>query len=136
MLGKLSKEVMEKCKKLKEYAQYIARVRAFLDAGCDIEAAIDKATDACIAEGILEQILRDNRGEVRSMLLTQYDEQAHIEYEKELSFEEGKEEGRKAERVRFAKLCQLLENEGRDADIKKALYDAEYCEILYKELSI
>ena len=38
----------------------------------------------------LEQILRDNRGEVRSMLLTQYDEQAHIEYEKELSFEEGK----------------------------------------------
>ena len=27
------------------------------------------------------------------MLLTQYDEQAHIEYEKELSFDEGKEEG-------------------------------------------
>ena len=88
-----NKEVMEKCKKLKEYAQYIARVRIFLDAGFDIETAIDKATDECIAEGILEQILKDNRGEVRSMLLTQYDEQAHIEYEKELSFEEGKEEG-------------------------------------------
>jgi len=88
-----NKEVMEKCKKLKEYAQYVARVRAFLDAGFDIETAIDKATDECIEEGILEQILRDNRGEVRSMLLTQYDEQAHIEYEKELSFEEGKEEG-------------------------------------------
>ena len=127
-----NKEVMEKCKKLKEYAQYIARVRAFLDAGCDIEAAIDKATDACIAEGILEQILRDNRGEVRSMLLTQYDEQAHIEYEKELSFEEGQ----KAERVRMAKLCQILESKGRDADIKKALYDTEYCETLYKEFSI
>lgn len=88
-----NKEVMEKCKKLKEYAQYIARVRAFLDAGFDIEEAVDKATDECIAEGILGQILADNRGEVRSMLLTQYDEQAHIEYEKELSFEEGKEEG-------------------------------------------
>ncbi len=88
-----NKEVMKKCKKLKEYAQYVARVRAFLDAGFDIEKAIDKATDECIAEGILGQILMDNRGEVRSMLLTQYDEQAHIEYEKELSFEEGKEEG-------------------------------------------
>ena len=88
-----NKKVMEKCKKLKEYAQYIARVREYLDANCDIETAIDKATDECIAESILEQILRNNRGEVRSMLLTQYDEQAHIEYEKELSFEEGFEKG-------------------------------------------
>ena len=88
-----NKKVMEKCKKLKEYAQYVARVREYLDTNYDIEAAIDKATDECIAKGILEQILRDNRGEVRSMLLTQYDEQAHIEYEKELSFEEGFEKG-------------------------------------------
>ena len=88
-----NKKVMEKCKKLKEYAQYVDCVRNYLDAKYDIETAIDKATDECIAKGILEQILRDNRGEVRSMLLTQYDEQAHIEYEKELSFEEGFEKG-------------------------------------------
>ena len=88
-----NKKVMEKCKKLKEYAQYVARVRKYLDANYDIETAIDKATDECITEGILEQILRDNRGEVHSMLLTQYNEQAHIEYEKELSFEEGFEKG-------------------------------------------
>ena len=135
-----NKKVMEKCKKLREYAQYIARVRAFLDAGFGIESAIDKATDECIAEGILEQILRDNRGEVRSMLLTQYDEQAHIEYEKELSFEEGRDaglkEGEKKERIRFAKLCQILKNEGRDADIEKATLDIEYCENLYKEFSL
>ena len=90
-----NKEVMEKCKKLKEYAQYIARVRLYLDAGYSVEDAIDKATDECIDEGILEQILRDNRGEVRSMLLTQYDEQAHIEYEKEISYEEGRADGEK-----------------------------------------
>lgn len=127
-----NKDVMEKCKKLKEYAQFIARVRAFLSADFDIETAIDKATDECIAEGILEQILRDNRGEVRSMLLTQYDEQAHIEYEKELSFEEGQ----KAERVRFVKLCQLLKSQGRDADLEKATFDIDFCEILYKEFSL
>lgn len=88
-----NKKVMKKCKKLKEYAQYIARVREYLDNKYDVETAIDKATDECIEEGILEQILRDNRGEVRSMLLTQYDEQAHIKYEKELSFEEGLKKG-------------------------------------------
>ena len=94
-----NKEVMEKCKKLKEYAQYIARVRLYLESGYSVEEAIDKATDECIDEGILEQILRDNRGEVRSMLLTQYDEQAHIEYEKEISYEEGKAEGREEGRA-------------------------------------
>lgn len=80
----------------------------------------------------LEQILRDKRGEVRSMLLTQYDEQAHIEYEKELSYKEGQ----KAERVRFAKLCQFLKSQGRDADLEKATMDIEYCETLYKEFSM
>ena len=88
-----NKAIMEKGKKLKEYAEYIAQVRKNLDVGYNIAEAIDKATDECIAEGILEQLLRDNREEVRSMLLTQYNEQAHIEYEKELSFDEGKEEG-------------------------------------------
>ena len=66
------------------------------------------------------------------MLLIQYDEQAHIEYEKELSFEEGQ----KAERARFAKLCQLLKSQGRDADLEKATFDIKFCEILYNEFSL
>ena len=43
-------------KKLKEYAQFIARVRIYLEPGNDVEDAIDKATDECINEGILRQI--------------------------------------------------------------------------------
>lgn len=113
-----NKDVMEKSKKLKEYAQYIARVRAFLDAGFDIETAIDKATDECIEEGILEQILRNNRGEVRSMLLTQYDEQAHIEYEKELSFEEGKEEGLKEGIIAVIRTCKSFGASKDDAQLR------------------
>jgi len=101
-----NKTVMEKCKKLKEYAQFIALVRKYLDEKYDIETAIDKATNECIEKGILEQILRDNRGEVRSMLLTEYDEQAHIEYEKELSFEEGREEGREEGIKALIRTCQ------------------------------
>ena len=33
------------------------------------------------------------------MILTEYDEQAHIEYEKEISYEEGKAEGREVTRL-------------------------------------
>ena len=105
-----NREVMEKCKKLKEYAQFIARIRKYLDENNSIEVAVDKATDECIAEGILEQTLRDNRGEVRSMLLTEYDEQAHIEYEKELSYEEGKVEGIRV----MIKMCQEFHMEKAD----------------------
>ncbi len=90
-----NKDIMEKCKKLKEYAKYVALVRKYIKDGFTAEQAIDRATDECIDEGILEQILRNNRGEVRSMLLTEYNEQEHIEYEKELSYEEGREEGKR-----------------------------------------
>ena len=39
------------------------------------------------------------------MLLTEYDEQAHIEYEKEISYEEGKAEGREEEREKLIMNC-------------------------------
>ena len=39
-----------------------------------IKKAIDTAVDECIKEGILEKILRENREEVCSVLLTEYDE--------------------------------------------------------------
>lgn len=44
--------IMEKCKKLKEYAQFIAKVREYLDKGDTIEIAINKAIEECIEEGV------------------------------------------------------------------------------------
>ena len=128
-----NKAIMEKCKKLKEYAEYIAQVRKNLDVGYNIAEAIDKATDECIAEGILEQLLRDNREEVRSMLLTQYNEQAHIEYEKELSFDEGKKEGIK-ERER--ELVEKMLQKGKSvADICELTeLDVEYVEKIQERI--
>ena len=127
-----NKRIMEKCKMLKEYAEYIACVREYLKRGYSVESAIDMATDECINKGILEQILRDNRGEVRSMLLTEYDEQAHIEYEKEISYEEGKAEGRD----KISQLIQLLLSANRIEDIDRATKDKAYCEELMKEFGI
>ena len=103
-----------------------------MDKGDSIEEAIDKATDECIRNGILEQLLRDNRGEVRSMLLPEYDEQAHIEYEKEISYEEGKVEGLN----KLSRLIQLLLASERLDDIDKVTKDNEYRERLMKEFHI
>ena len=66
------------------------------------------------------------------MLLTEYDEQAHIEYEKEISYEEGKAEGREG----LSKLVQLLLADGRVDDIDKVTKDKAYCKQLMREFEI
>lgn len=52
--------------------------------------AVEDAVEYCIRNHILEEILRAHRAEVTDMLLTEYDEAFHIENEKKLSFEEGR----------------------------------------------
>ena len=130
-------DIMEKCEKLREYANFVACVRQYLSNGMDIRQAIDHAVDKCIQDGILEEILRNNREEVCAMLLTEYDEQAHIESEREIALREGemigRAEGRKEGEARFAKLMQLLIDCGRVDDMKRALVDLEYRAQLYQE---
>lgn len=129
-------ELMEKCKKLKEYAQFIAMIREYLAEGYDVAEAVDVAIDECIRQGILEQILREEREEVRSMILTEYDEQAHIKNEKEISYEEGREEGREEGEAALVKLIQCLQADNRAEDINKVLSDKEYRKQLKKEYNI
>ena len=78
------------------------------------------------------------------MILTEYDEQAHIKSEKEISYEEGKaeglkkgrEEGREEGEDALAKLIQFLQTEGRVEDISKVLSDKEYRKQLMQEYNI
>lgn len=88
-----NKEIMQSCRKLEEYSYLVEEVRKNLKGGRTLAAAVDRAVDACIAEGILEDFLRMHRAEVTEMLLTEYDEELHIKSEKELSYCEGKIEG-------------------------------------------
>ena len=83
-----NKEIMEKCKILWEYAVFIGKVRTYTES-MNIELAIDKAVDECIEQGILREILISHRAEVKSMLLTEYDEEItkkmfRMEYEEEI----------------------------------------------------
>ena len=56
-------ELMEQCRMLKEYAQYVARVRGYT-ASMKLEEAVRRTIKECIAEGILADFLRKNRAEV------------------------------------------------------------------------
>ena len=59
-----------------------------------LEDAVEQGIEACIRRGILEDILRKSKMEVRKMLLTEYDEKAEREYLRKEAVEMGLEEGR------------------------------------------
>ena len=60
-------ELMQHCSMLKEYAQYVARVRHYAS-DMPLNQAVKRAVDECIREGILAEFLARNRNEVISML--------------------------------------------------------------------
>ena len=57
------------------------------------EGAVDRAVEECIAEGILADFLKKERGEVKDVILTEYNAERHIKNEKKRSYEEGVKKG-------------------------------------------
>ena len=123
---------MNRCRKLKEYAIFIACIRKYQNEEKDIRTAIDFAVEECIAGNILADILRDQRQEVTDMLLTEYNEQAHLQSEREIAIEEGKQIGAK----QLGKLISALLSEGRTEDAARAAVDEKFREQMYQEYGI
>ena len=93
-----NKELLVKCKKLRDYSYFVDTVRKF-SKKYDFSIAVDKAVEKCIEEEVLSDILQKYRAEVKSMLLTEFDEEREwkliAEGFEEIGFEKGREEGKK-----------------------------------------
>ncbi|MCM1172181.1 MAG: hypothetical protein NC393_08660 [Clostridium sp.] len=85
-------ELMEKCPALWEYMQYVSKVREY-NKDMPLEEAVPKAVDECINEGILKEFLLQNKAEVVSMSIFEYDAELHMKMEREEAFEDGRAEG-------------------------------------------
>lgn len=84
-----NKDLMERCKTLKEYAQFVAEIRRNLSYGMKAQEAVEEAVEKCIQNDILAGILRKNRGEIVDSILTEWDEDNFIAGVKEDSKNEG-----------------------------------------------
>lgn len=84
-----NKDLMERCKTLKEYAQFVAEIRRNLSYGMKAQEAVEEAVEKCIQNDILAGILRKNRGEIVDSILTEWDEDDFIAGVKEDSKNEG-----------------------------------------------
>ena len=91
-----NKELMNHCQMLKEYAQYVARVRKYVALQeLSLEQAVECAVNECIADGILAEFLTRNRAEVISMSIFEYDKDKEEKKLRKAEFEAGLEAGRK-----------------------------------------
>ena len=89
-----NQELMEHCQTLKEYAQYVAKVRKYTSLGeMSLEEAVECAVEECIKEGILAEFLIQNRAEVISMSIFEYNKDEEEKKLRKAEFEAGREAG-------------------------------------------
>ena len=89
-----NKELMERCQKLKEYAQFIDIIRHYLreNEHWSNEQAISKAIDDCIQNNILRDILQKERLRVMASILSEFDEVGYKEMIRQEAYEDAYEE--------------------------------------------
>ena len=85
-----NEEVLQKCRRLWEYSEFIAEINDYTAKGYSLKNAVVQAMNSCIDRHILTDVLVHNREEVLHMLLTEFDMK---QFKKDM-YEEGREDGR------------------------------------------
>ncbi len=117
-------ELMEACRLLREYAQYVEQVRIFAK-NMPFSDAVETAVEYCIQNGILAEFLTKNRAEAIAMSIFEYNEEQHLKSEREQAYQKGES--------RLVHLLQILKDTGKDDDIDRVITDQTYREKLYLE---
>ncbi len=139
-----NKELMEKCKVLKEYAIFVEKIKDGVRNLLPVREAIEVAVDWCIENDILKEYLIKHKSEVIGMILSEYDEKKHIKNEKQISWEEGRIEGKIEGKIEgriegenlLARLINKLLSVGKGNDIPKVTTDQKYRQELYDQYGI
>lgn len=87
-----NKELMERCKPLKEYAIFVDIIRKYLKTEKETAIAAKKAVEECIKHGILKDILLKEKGAIEDMITICYDEEIHKMREAEYNQEIGEKQ--------------------------------------------
>lgn len=87
-----NQELMEQCKTLKEYTQYVARVRQYRKE-LPLNEAVELAVNECIREDILTEFLSEHRAEVIEVSIFEYDKEWEEKKLREAEYEAGRQEG-------------------------------------------
>ncbi|MDO4332680.1 MAG: hypothetical protein Q4C58_08330 [Eubacteriales bacterium] len=87
-----NKELLERCRTLKEYCIYVDRIRKYTKE-MQIEEAVKRTVNECIQEGILADFLLSQKAEVMAMSIFEYNEEFELKKIREDEFNLGREAG-------------------------------------------
>lgn len=100
-----NKEMMDKCRPLKEYSWFVGKIRENRETGTDLEGAVDEALYEMPEDFLIRPFLIANKAEVRNMCITEYDEERTLAEQRSEGRAEGRAEG-------FLEAMALLVNDG------------------------
>ena len=149
-------ELMAQCRRLYEYAFLVDQIRKGLAQGLTLSGAIDEGIAVCLQEGILTEFLTRHQGEVKIMILTEYDEALHLENTYQCGYSDGEARGieigenrgiKIGEKVgeargikigeeklqRINQLYQHLSSQNRMEELKRALADDSFRQKLLED---
>ena len=106
-----NKELMEKCRRLEEYAIFVAKLREYAKEYPNrLDIAIAKAINDCIGAGILKDFLIKHKSEVLEMVLYSFDKELYEKDLKQIAYEEG-------EQNKLLELVQKKLNKGKSVEV-------------------
>ena len=89
-----NKILMERCRQLSDYAQFVSEVRKRLSKKIPLSEAVNEAVEDCIQRGILAEFLSKNRAEVIKVSIYEYDKEKVKRMFKEECMKLGMEQGK------------------------------------------
>ena len=111
---------MERCRTLREYSEFVSRIRKYAVGETAIGEAVDRAVTECIEEGILADFLRAQRAEVIAMSIFEYNEEEEMK-----KLREGEREIWQR-RVKAESVLEVLELYGQVPEYVKRRISGEY----------
>lgn len=118
-----NQELMNACHTLRDYSEYVARIRTY-SAEMPLTDAVEKAITECIHENILRDFLLKNRAEVKAMSIYEYDEEKTLRMFREEGYEDGERNGKIQATI---EMC-LEFNLSSDAIVQKLMTKFQFSE--------
>ena len=118
-----NQELMNACHTLRDYSEYVARIRTY-SAEMPLADAVEKAITECINENILRDFLLKNRAEAKAMSIYEYDEAKTMRMFREEGYEDGERNGKIQATI---EMC-LEFNLSPDAIIQKLMTKFQFSE--------
>lgn len=118
-----NQELMNACHTLRDYSEYVARIRTY-SAEMPLTNAVEKAITECIHENILRDFLLKNRAEAKAMSIYEYDEEKTLRMFREEGYEDGERNGKIQATI---EMC-LEFNISSDAIVQKLMTKFQFSE--------